>query len=106
MAYNIVWEFRVRSERVADFEAAYGPLGTWARLFEQADGFLAVELLRSTEEDGRYLTIDSWASETAFKTFRTQFAAGYEALDKELAGFAMTETRVGAFSSVEPLDAA
>ncbi|HEV8072158.1 MAG TPA: antibiotic biosynthesis monooxygenase family protein [Planctomycetaceae bacterium] len=106
MAYNIVWEFQVPSERVADFEAAYGPLGTWARLFERADGLLAVELLHSTEQEGRYLIVDSWVSQSAFEAFRTQFASDYEALDKHLTGLATTETRVGAFSNVESREGA
>ena len=105
MAYNIVWEFQVPRERVTDFEAAYGPLGTWARLFERADGFLAVELLHSTGKEGRYLTVDSWMSQSAFEAFRTQFASDYEALDKHLAGLATRVTRVGAFSNVEPSEA-
>jgi hypothetical protein len=50
VVYNIIWEFRVPRERVADFEAAYGPRGAWALLFGRAEGFLGVELLHSTEQ--------------------------------------------------------
>ena len=103
VAYNIIWEFQVSSERVADFEAAYGPHGAWALLFGRAAGFLGVELLHSTEQQGRYVTVDRWASQSAFEAFRARFVADYEALDERLAGLATTETRVGAFASVGPV---
>jgi heme-degrading monooxygenase HmoA len=99
VAYYIVWEFLVAPDREAEFEAAYGPRGAWAVLFARADGFLGVELLHSTERQGRYLTIDRWASQSAFDAFRAGFIADYEALDKRLAGLAMMETRLGAFAS-------
>jgi heme-degrading monooxygenase HmoA len=102
VAHNIIWEFRVPRERVADFEVAYGPHGAWALLFERAEGFLGVELLHSTEQQGRYLTIDRWASQSAFEDFQARFAADYEALDERLTGLATTEKRIGAFASVCP----
>jgi heme-degrading monooxygenase HmoA len=100
MTYNIVWEFRVAPERAADFKAAYGPGGEWARLFGQAAGFLEVVLLRSVEADGRYLTVDRWESRSAFEAFQARFAADYKALDERLEGLATAETRVGAFVNV------
>jgi quinol monooxygenase YgiN len=102
VAYNIIWEFQVPHEQVADFEAAYGPHGAWALLFGRAEGFLGIELLRSTDQQGRYLTIDRWASQAAFEAFRARFVADYGALDDRLAGLATKETRVGAFASVSP----
>jgi heme-degrading monooxygenase HmoA len=104
VAYNIIWEFRVPSERVADFEATYGADGAWALLFRRAEGFLGVELLHSTEQPGRYLTVDRWASQSAFEAFRARFVADYEALDERLADLATTETRLGAFASVGPVE--
>ncbi len=98
MTYTIIWEFRVPGDRAAEFEAAYGPGGAWALLFGRADGFLGVELLRSAEVAGRYLTLDRWESQAAFEAFRARFAAEYEALDYRLEGLAAAETRVGAFA--------
>jgi heme-degrading monooxygenase HmoA len=100
MTYSIVWEFRVPLERVPDFEAAYGPDGAWARLFARAAGFIEVELLRSTQQEGRYLTIDRWESRAAFEAFLAQFAAEYKELDASFEGLAPAETRVGAFVRV------
>jgi heme-degrading monooxygenase HmoA len=97
VTYSIVWEFRVPAERVPDFEAAYGPDGAWARLFALAAGFIEVELLRSAEQAGRYLTIDRWESRGAFEAFSARFAAEYKELDASFEGLASAETRIGVF---------
>lgn len=97
MTYNIVWEFRVSRERIADFETAYRSDGAWARLFAQATGFIEVKLLQCTEQEGRYLTIDRWLSQSAFEAFHIQFSSDYIALDRRLEGIALSETRIGAF---------
>jgi heme-degrading monooxygenase HmoA len=58
--YATLWEFTVAAARQAEFEAHYGPDGTWARLFSRADGYLGTELLRDRADPLRYLTIDRW----------------------------------------------
>jgi heme-degrading monooxygenase HmoA len=100
VTYDILWRFEVPDHRRADFEAAYGPEGAWAKLFRRADGFVEVRLLRSSGSGGVYLTIDRWLDEAAFDAFRTRFAADYEALDRQLEGIASGETRIGAFDSI------
>ncbi len=45
--YIVVWEFQVKTECEAEFVAAYGPDGEWARLFMRSPEFLGVELLGS-----------------------------------------------------------
>jgi heme-degrading monooxygenase HmoA len=99
MAYIIIWEFHVASTDVAAFEEAYNPDGTWSSLFAKADGFIDVELLRSAEEDGRYLTIDRWASMRAFDSFKSAFEGEYAALDEKLQGITGSEKRLGAFET-------
>jgi hypothetical protein len=36
--YVIVWEFRVRQEKVDEFLEKYGPEGNWARFFRGSKG--------------------------------------------------------------------
>ena len=60
--YTILWEFLVPPRRRAEFEQAYAADGPWAELFGRADGFAGTQLLRCTEQDGRYLTVDRWRS--------------------------------------------
>jgi len=100
MSYCILWRFAVAQARRAEFEAAYGPDGPWAELFGKAEGFIGVELLRSAEEEGSYLTIDRWTTREAFEAFRRNFASEYAALDRRLGGLAATETRIGAFAEI------
>ena len=95
----ILWEFRVAPERRAGFEAAYGPEGDWAQLFAQGAGFIGVELLRCTEEPGRYVTVDRWRSRADFDAFKREFGAAYEALNVKLEQLKASEQRIGAFEA-------
>ena len=82
----VLWRFRVRPGREAEFEAAYGDDGTWARFLRSGSGFVSTELLRGT--DGTYLTVDRWDSRSAQQAFREANARRYAELDA--AGEAMT----------------
>jgi len=102
--YVIVWEFRVRQAREAEFVQKYGPEGAWARFFrgapdDMSPGYIRTELVRDVAVDFRYLTLDYWQSEEEFKRFREQNLAEYERLDKEFEGLTESETRLGAFWS-------
>ena len=44
----------------AEFEQAYAADGPWAELFGRVDGYTGIQLLRCTEQDGRYLPVDRW----------------------------------------------
>jgi len=100
MSYRIIWAYEVAETNRAGFEAAYGPSGPWARLFGKAKGFLAVELFRCADRDSRYFTIDRWDSKEAFETFRRDFAAEYEAMDRSFDGLTTSETRIAAIAEV------
>jgi len=96
--YVIVWEFRVRRDRVTEFEEKYGPEGAWARFFRGSAGYIRTELVRDVAADLRFLTLDYWQAEEEFNRFHEQNLAGYERLDKEFAGLTEKETRLGAFT--------
>ena len=97
--YVIVWEFRVRRAREAEFVQKYGPEGAWARFFRSSAGYIRTELVRDVAVEGRLLTLDYWKSEEEFNGFREQNLAEYERLDKEFEGLTESETRLGAFWS-------
>jgi len=99
MSYDIVWEFHVPLTRKAQFVEAYRSDGPWAQLFRRASGFIETRLLQDTEVAGRYLTVDRWESCAAFEAFKRDFAADYNALDEQLEGLALLETRLGAFDT-------
>jgi len=95
--YVIVWEFRVRKDREAEFVAKYGPEGAWARFFRGSAGYIRTELVRDVASDFRFLTLDYWKTEEEFNRFKQQHLAEYERLDQELEGLTETEARLGAF---------
>lgn len=96
--FVVVWQFEVAEEKIAAFEAAYAPEGTWAQLFRKSPEYLGTELLRDAYVPGSYLTIDRWKSEEAFRSFRKQYDAAYEELDRTCDALTERESRVGAYA--------
>ena len=78
--YSYVWEFEVRADRQAEFEAAYGPDGAWVALFREAAGYVGTLLLHDRERPLRYVTVDRWQSRREYLDFRARFAGRYAAL--------------------------
>ena len=96
--FVVVWQFEIAEEKIAAFEAAYGPEGAWAKLFGASAGYEGTELLRDAYVPGNYLTIDRWSSEEAFRAFRKDHDAAYETLDRSCDDLTARETRVGAYT--------
>ena len=96
--FVVVWQFEIAEEKVAAFEAAYGPEGNWAQLFRRSTEYLGTELLKDAYAAGSYLTIDRWKSEEAFRAFRKDHDAAYEELDRACDALTEKETRVGAYA--------
>ena len=97
LSYVIIWEFRIRADKQAEFSRHYGPEGTWARFFRTGEGYVRTELVKDVANPARFLTLDHWQSQSQFKRFREQNRAEYERLDKEFAGLTEKETRLGSF---------
>jgi hypothetical protein len=95
--YVIVWEFRVRKSREAEFVQKYGPEGVWAGFFRGSAGYIRTELVRDVAVDLRFLTLDYWRTEEGFERLREQNLAEYKRLDKEFEDLTESETRLGAF---------
>jgi heme-degrading monooxygenase HmoA len=96
--FGVVWQFEIAEEKVAAFEAAYGPEGAWAQLFRTSTEYQGTELLRDAYIPGSYLTIDRWASEDAFRAFRKRHDGDYETLDRACDEVTSRETRIGAYT--------
>jgi heme-degrading monooxygenase HmoA len=95
--FVVVWQFEISEEKIAAFEASYGPGGAWAELFRTSPQYIGTELLRDAYIPGAYLTIDRWASEEDFRAFRREHDPEYEALDRACDALTSRETRIGAF---------
>jgi heme-degrading monooxygenase HmoA len=96
--FVVVWQFEIAEEKIAAFEAAYGPEGAWSHLFRQSPEYQGTELLHDAYDSGKYLTIDRWASEQAFRAFRKQHDTEYETLDRFCDALTSRETRIGAYT--------
>lgn len=59
---------------------------------------MGTELLRDRETHDRYVTIDRWASEAAFREFREGFATEFENIDRRCAALTSHETALGEFA--------
>jgi len=99
--YVIIWEYRVRTEHVVEFEQIYHPGGRWTKLFKKGNGYLGTELLRDPQDHQRYLTIDRWISTEDHELFLSQWKNEYEALDSECKGLTEQETLLGKWKAVD-----
>jgi len=95
--FVILWQFDIAEDKIPGFEAAYGAAGTWAALFARSAEYLGTELLKDAYVPGRYVTVDRWRSEEAFRAFRAAHDPDYEALDRACDPLTGAETRIGAF---------
>ncbi len=94
---QFVWEFLARADKVAEFERHYAASGAWAELFRKSVGYQGTELLRDAENSRRYLTVDRWESEAAYRAMRERFAKEYETINQACAEFTELERSIGAF---------
>ena len=95
--FAILWQFDISEEKLTAFEDAYGAHGSWSTLFARSADYLGTELLKDAYVPGRYITIDRWHSEEAFRAFRAQHDPDYEALDRACDSLTASESRIGAF---------
>ena len=95
--FVILWQFDIAETQIAEFEAAYGAQGPWASLFTSSPEYRGTEFLKDAYVPGRYVTIDRWSSEEAYRAFRAQHDSEYEALDRASDSLTAQETRIGAF---------
>ena len=98
--FSYVWEYEVPAEAEPGFLTHYAPDGTWARLFRRAHGYVGTQLYRDRHRAGRYLTVDHWLDAAAFRQFRRDFAAEFDALDRACAGLTRREAHLGDFEPV------
>jgi quinol monooxygenase YgiN len=96
----IVWRFRVKPGREAEFERVYGPAGEWERLFATDSKYRGTVLVHDAARAGSYVTIDTWASRAAYESFLAWNRAAYTALDRRCEELTEEETAIAAGESV------
>jgi len=98
--FAVVWEFRVRSGKRREFEAAYGPDGAWVKLFRRDREYIRTDLIRDRETSRRYLTIDVWSSREAYLRFKKRNQHDYDEVDRSCASLTEVEVKIGEFHRV------
>jgi len=96
---HILWEYRVRKDRILEFEEHYRGDGTWARFFRAGQGYRESRLLRDREAPGRYMTIDVWDDLASFRAFSGANAEEYQAIDARCAELTEEERCLGYFET-------
>jgi hypothetical protein len=86
-----VWEYDVPETSRAEFERTYGAAGDWVQLFSSSDGFNGTELFVSLSNHGRYLTVDHFTDEGAWRAFLTEHRDAYARLDAATKGLTTDE---------------
>ena len=97
----LVWEYRVRPERVEEFEAFYRPDGPWGELFRSAPGFVSVTLMKDLSDAERFLVADRWTSETLYEEFKRNHPSEYATLSAGGRRLYERETEIGRFDFVD-----
>jgi heme-degrading monooxygenase HmoA len=95
--YTYLWEFLIERTRREEFERHYGPNGTWVTLFRRSAGYRGTLLLRDRLDPLRFVTVDRWESEAAYRAFRAEHAAEYADLDARCEHLTLRETSLGEF---------
>src|SRR4029453_7530564 len=96
---EIVWEFVVKPEAVPRFREVYGSDGAWAALFGRHPGFAGTRLLQDATSRQRFLTVDTWESESRFAEMRRAAQEEYARLDAECENLTLSEREIGVFRS-------
>ena len=99
--YVYVWEFRVRPDAVDEFLTHYGPDGSWATLFREAEGYVDTRLLRDQNDPARFVTVDTWRSAEDHDAFKRSRSRDLGVLDRHCESLTVTETWLGDFDTVE-----
>lgn len=82
--YVRVWEYGVAAEHIDAFLAAYGSQGEWSRLFRRGRGYAGTELYRGTDDQSRFVTVDRWTEEYAWRAFLEEAHEAYDRLDERM----------------------
>ena len=98
-AYMYAWEYRVAEQHLAEFLGTYGAQGAWVALFRDAPGYRRTELHRDRRDPARFVTLDYWDSETAWRRFREERARELEELDARCDRLTLEEREIGRFDS-------
>ena len=94
---EVIWEFRVKPQHVAEFQRDYSCRGPWSVLFGSSPAYHGTKLLHDREDPLRFLTIDAWDDFAGYQSFRAEHAEQYRELDRSFEKLTESERFVGIF---------
>jgi heme-degrading monooxygenase HmoA len=89
--YIRVWEYEVAADHTDAFLAAYGADGDWAQLFQRGRGYVGTDLYRRTDDGARFLTVDRWTDQAAWRAFLEEWGDAYERLDMRMTRLSVSQ---------------
>lgn len=89
-----VWEYEVVAGCAAEFEAVYGADGDWAQLFATESGFRGTTLYQSVAASERYLTVDLFTDDGAWRRLLQEKGDAYDRLDAGTAHLTSRQTEL------------
>ena len=96
---HIIWRFRAKPERVAEFRQVYGNQGSWAKLFQSSPEYRGTKLLEDVYDPLEFIVIDEWANVDSLCRFKDEHGRAYELLDQQCLELTDNETLIGNFIS-------
>lgn len=96
MGCLVIYGYRIKPERIAEFEATYSVTGAWADLLRTVPGYLGTRLL--SKGDSNYATIDRWSDRAAYDQFRNLHA--YDDLYERCAALKLSDSLIGVFEVI------
>lgn len=99
-SFCYLWRYRVKPDCLDDFLAAYRPGGARCELFERDPEWLETRLLRSSDDEYGYVTIDRWTSRAARDAFVERCNAEFHALDDRCEAWTASEEALGDYEEV------
>ena len=95
---QIIWEYKVKPEKRAEFEKAYGREGQWVQFFKKSKAYKKTELVVKDLENLHYMTIDTWKSLEKYEDFFKNNLKEFSKLNKQFEKFIIEENEIGIFS--------
>jgi len=92
--YELAWLYEVDPGARERFVEAYGPKGTWSRLFAGSPAYLGSQLIEEPGEPTRFVIVDRFTSAHAYADMLEHTRTQYAQLDRETRSLYLSERQL------------
>jgi hypothetical protein len=100
----IVWQFRVKGGREAEFENMYGADGEWTTMNRHTRSYLGSSFLRDQSEASRYLVIEYWSEMLVSEQHKAYHPGALAAFEGRRTELVESAEPLGVFSALDVPD--